>query len=70
MKLLGLLAGILMYLEIVYHLGCFGISAISPVLAFTFVLVLAAFGTLIVGCAGGKWKKRVLRIYLVLVITI
>lgn len=67
MKLLGLLAGILMYLEIVYHLGCFGISAISPVLAFTFVLVLAAFGTLIVGCAGGKWKKRVLRIYLVLV---
>ena len=67
MKLFGLLAGILLYLETVYHLGCFGVTSISPVLVLLFILILAALGTLLVGCAGGKWQKRVWRIFLCLV---
>ena len=59
MKLLGILAGILLYLETVYHLGCHGFAAGSPVFAFTLILVWASVETLIVGCVRKRRKKRV-----------
>lgn len=64
MKLLGILAGVLLYLEIVYHVGCFGFTAGSPVFALTLVLVVASLGALIIGCVSGKGKKTVLWIML------
>ncbi|MBQ8233859.1 MAG: LTA synthase family protein [Lachnospiraceae bacterium] len=59
MRLLGVSAGILLYLEIVYHLGCYGFTAGSPVFALTLIMILASMETLVVGCVRKKRKKRV-----------
>lgn len=57
MILCGIFAVTLLYMEIVYHLGCFGFTAGNPVLAFAFAAVLAGVESLIVGSVKGKWKK-------------
>ena len=59
MRLLGVSAGILLYLEIVYHLGCYGFTAGSPVFALTLIMILASVETLVVGCVRKKRKKWV-----------
>lgn len=59
MRLLGVSAGILLYLEIVYHLGCYGFTVGSPVFALALIMILASVETLIVGCVRKKRKKRV-----------
>lgn len=64
MKLLGILAGTLLYLEIVYHLGCFGLSACNPVFALAFILIVASLEALIIGSVGEKWRKRVFWIFM------
>lgn len=59
MGLMGILLGFLLYLEIVYHLGGFGLTAVNPVLAITFSLSAASLEALLVGCIRGKAKKIV-----------
>lgn len=57
MKLWGALAGILLYLEIVYHLGCFGLTGFNPVFALALIVTFSAVQTLIIGCVPKKGKK-------------
>lgn len=59
MKLMGGLAGTLLYLEIVYHLGCFGLSAGNPVFTLALILILASLERLIIEGVREKWRKRV-----------
>lgn len=66
MKLMGILMGFLLYLEVVYHFGCFGLTGGNPVLALSFALIVASVQTLIVCCIRKRWKKRVLWIMLIL----
>lgn len=58
MRLLGVSAGILLYLEIVYHLGCYGFTAGSPVFALAMIMILASLETLVVGRVRKKRKGR------------
>lgn len=58
MKLWSVFAGILLYMEIIYHLGCFGFTACNPIFAFTLIVILASIQTGVVGSLSGKWKKR------------
>lgn len=58
MKLFGVYAGYLLYLEMVYHLGCFGFSAGNPVFALPLIMALAGAETFITGSLPEKWKKR------------
>ncbi|MBR5248478.1 MAG: sulfatase-like hydrolase/transferase [Lachnospiraceae bacterium] len=64
MMLLGVLAGVLLYMEVVYHLGCFGFSACNPIFAFVLILTAASFQALMIGNVPGKWKKRVFGLFL------
>lgn len=59
MKLFGIYAGYLLYLEIVYHLGCFGFSAGNPVFALSLIVIIAGVETAVTGSLPEKWKKRV-----------
>ena len=65
MILLGILAGVLLYMEVVYHLGCFGFSACNPIFAMTLILTAASFQALVIGNVPRKWKKRVFWLFLV-----
>ncbi len=51
-------------MEVVYHLGCFGISACNPVFALTLILTAASLEALIIGNVPHKWKKRVFWLFL------
>lgn len=64
MKLMGIMAGILLYMEIVYHIGCFGFAPCNPVFGMTLILVTANWQALIVMCVRKKWKKRMFWIFL------
>lgn len=57
MKMWGVLAGILLYLEIVYHLGCFGLTAANPLFAVTLIITISAVQSMIIGCVPKKGKK-------------
>ena len=59
MKLWGVSAGILLYLEIVYHLGCYGLTAGSPVFALALIMICASVETLAVGCVRKNRKGKV-----------
>lgn len=59
MKLFGIYAGYLLYLEVVYHLGCFGFSAGNPVFALSLIMIIAGVETAVTGSLPEKWKKRV-----------
>lgn len=56
-KLWGMLAGSLLYMEIVYHLGCFGLAPGNPVFALSLVVCLSGLEILLVGSVAKKWKK-------------
>ena len=62
MKRMGILAGYLLYLEIVSHLGCFGMTACNPVFVLPFCLTAAALGAVITGSI--KYKRTVLWLWL------
>ncbi len=64
MILLEILAGVLLYMEVVYHLGCFGFLACNPIFALTLILTIASFQALVIGNVPGKWKKRVFWLFL------
>ncbi|MDR0949443.1 MAG: sulfatase-like hydrolase/transferase, partial [Lachnospiraceae bacterium] len=61
----GVLAGILLYMEIIYHLGCFGITIGTPVLTIPFILIVSGLIALLIGSVPKKWKKRCLYLTLV-----
>jgi len=55
--LLLALAGYLFYAEVIYHLGCFGLTAGTPVFVVPLVLAIAGIFTVIIGSVPVKWKK-------------
>ena len=59
MIFLGILFGFLVYMEIIYHLGCFGFTGGNPVFLLSLILLAASLETLLIGILKGKWKKRV-----------
>ncbi len=57
-------AGILIYMEVVFHLGCFGLQGFNPVFPIGLVALIAAVQALIGGCFSEKGEKRASRIML------
>ena len=57
--LLGSLAGLMLYLEVIYHLGGFGLTGGMPVYVLGMAAVWSGIWTLIIGLCRGVWKKRV-----------
>lgn len=53
----GTLMGTLVYLELVYHISCFGFGSYNPIYMLMLVTLWAAGETLIVGILKGRWKK-------------
>lgn len=51
--------GTLLYMELVYHFGCFGLAAVNPVLAFPVWLLLAGLSALVTGFLRRR-KNRVI----------
>lgn len=51
--------GTLLYMELVYHFGCFGFTAINPVLVLPLLLLLAGFSALVTGFLRRR-KNRVI----------
>ncbi len=56
--------GILIYMEIVFHLGCFGLQGCNPVFSVGLVALVSALQALIGGCFSEKGEKRASRIML------
>ncbi len=52
-------AGLLLYMEIVYHLGCFGLEGCNPIFGFFLIIIWASIETGIVGSIGNRWKPLV-----------
>lgn len=59
----GSLAGLLLYLEIVYHISGFGLAPGNPLFALLVILSWASLETLVVGCLRGKAKKIVYLVF-------
>lgn len=57
-------AGILIYMETVFHLGCFGLQGFNPVFPIGMIALIAAVQTFISGCFSEKGEKRASRIML------
>lgn len=57
-------AGILIYMEIVFHLGCFGMQGFDPVFPIGLIALIAAVQAFISGCFSEKGEKRASRIML------
>lgn len=57
-------AGILVYMEIVFHLGCYGLQGFNPVFTVGLVALIAAVQSFIGGCFREKGEKRASRIML------
>lgn len=57
-------AGILVYMEIVFHLGCYGLQGFNPIFTVGLVALIAAVQSFIGGCFGEKGEKRASRIML------
>lgn len=57
-------AGILFYMEIAFHLGCFGLQGMNPVFSLGMISLIAAVQSFITGCFGEKGGKRASRIML------
>lgn len=57
-------AGILIYMEVVFHLGCFGLQGFNPIFPIGLVALIAAVQAFIGGCFSEKGEKRASRIML------
>lgn len=57
-------AGILIYMEAVFHFGCFGLQGFNPVFTVGLISLIAAVQALIGGCFSPKGEKRASRIML------
>ncbi len=53
----GTLAGLLFYLETVYHFGVFGLSSWNPIYTITLIMAWSGAATLIIGVLRGRGKK-------------
>ena len=53
------LAGMLLYMEMIYHFSCFGWSGTNPLYALFLILIWSAVMAAGVGAAKGRWKKIV-----------
>ena len=49
-------------MEIVFHLGNFGLQRCNPLFSVGLILLVSAFQALISGCFGAKGEKRAFRI--------
>jgi phosphoglycerol transferase MdoB-like AlkP superfamily enzyme len=54
----GILSGILLFMEAVYHVGCFGFTLNIPILTIPFIITMAGVLSLILGAVPPIWKKR------------
>lgn len=54
--------GILVYMEIVFHLGCFGLQGGNPLFPLGLIALIGAVQALITGCFAAKGAKRAFRI--------
>ena len=52
-------AGILLYMEIVFHFGCFGFKGGNPVFTLGLIALIACIQALISGVQQKKWRRRV-----------
>lgn len=59
MKIWIFYAVTLLYMELVYHLGCFGLTGVSPFLPLALIAIVASLQTLIVGFLKKKPQKIV-----------
>lgn len=57
-------AGILIYMEAVFHFGCFGLQGFNPVFTVGLISLIAAVQALMGGCFSQKGEKRASRIML------
>lgn len=57
-------AGILIYMETVFHLGCFGMQGMNPIFTLGLIALISALQSLIGGCFSEKGEKRASRIML------
>lgn len=53
----GVLVGLLLYLELIFHISCFGWSLSNPVFTIMFCIAWAGGQTMIVCLVKGRWKK-------------
>lgn len=60
----GSLAGLAIYLEIIYHISSFGISFGNPLYALGLIVAWAGVKTMLVGVIKGRWKKIVFYVFL------
>lgn len=51
--------GILLYWEIVYHIGCFGLTVSQPWVMLGLLAAVASLETLITGCMDGRHRRKV-----------
>lgn len=56
--------GAFLYMELVYHLACFGFSAVNPILAFPIWILLAGFSSLFTGFMRKKTNRIIFWIFL------
>lgn len=47
----------LLYMELVYHFGCFGLSAVSPFLPLALIAIIVSIQTFLVGVSKGRLQK-------------
>ncbi len=64
MVLWGVLAGTLLYFELLFHLGCFGFTACNPVFALALTVILTSLQVLFVHLVKGKWKTILLWLFI------
>jgi len=50
-------AGTLLFMEVVYHIGCYGFAAVSPLLPFVWIIIVASIETLILKLLKKKQQK-------------
>ncbi len=55
----GSLAGLLLYLEIVYHICGFGFSGCNPIYTLFLIMAWSSAETMLIGLLKGRWKKIV-----------
>lgn len=51
-------AAILLYMEIVFHFGCFGLRGVNPVFAVGLIALVACIQALITGSRQKKWRRK------------
>ena len=59
LQIFAFFVGSLFYMELIYHIGCFGFSMINPLIAFPLWVVVAALATLLTGFLRKKTNKVV-----------